>query len=137
MTTKTTNIIYWISTIIFAGLMIFSAVGGLQPSQPAIQLIHDALGYPVYFIPLISYAKLIGCAVILIPGLNRSIKEWAYAGLFFDLAGAIYSGIAVSGKFDPMMLTMLGWIVPGIVSYYYWHRKMKGKLMRLPDHMRA
>jgi hypothetical protein len=34
--------------------------GGLQPSQPAIQLIHDALGYPVYFIPLISYAKLIG-----------------------------------------------------------------------------
>jgi len=41
MVSKTTNIIYWISTIIFAGLMIFSAVGGLQPSQPAIQLIHD------------------------------------------------------------------------------------------------
>ena len=125
MTTKTTNIIYWISTIIFAGLMTFSAVGGLQPSQPAIQLIHDALGYPVYFIPLISYAKLIGCAVILIPGVNRSVKEWAYAGLFFDLAGAIYSGIASSGKFDPMMLTMLIWIIPGIVSYYCWHKKIK------------
>ena len=124
MTTKTTNIIYWISTIIFAGLMTFSAVGGLQPSQPAIQLIHDALGYPVYFIPLISYAKLIGCAVILIPGLNRSVKEWAYAGLFFDLAGAIYSGIASSGKFDPLMITMLIWIIPGVVSYYCWHKRM-------------
>ena len=125
MTAKTTNIIYWISTIIFAGLMIFSAVNGLRPSQPAIQLIHDALGCPVYFIPLISYAKLIGCAVILIPGLNRSVKEWAYAGLFFDLTGAIYSGIASSGKFDPRMLGMLIWIVPGIVSYYYWHKRIK------------
>ena len=126
MTTKTTNLIYWISTIVFGGLMIFSAAGGLQPSQQAIQLIHDGLGYPVYFIQFISIAKLIGSLVILIPGLNRSIKDWAYAGLFFDLTGAIYSGVASSGKFDPMMLGMLIWILPGIVSYYYWHKKIKG-----------
>src|SRR4029077_17125047 len=117
--------IYWISTIIFAALMIFSAVGGVQPSQQAIQIIHDGLGYPVYFIQFISVAKLIGSIVILIPGLNR-IKEWAYAGLFFDLTGAVYSGIASSGKFDPMLLTMLVWILPGILSYYYWQKKMKG-----------
>jgi hypothetical protein len=127
MTTKTTNIIYWVSTVIFAGLMAFSASGGLQPSQPAIQLIHDTLGFPVYFIQFISVAKLIGCIVILIPGINRSVKDWAYAGLFFDLTGAIYSGIAISGKFDPMMLTMLMWIVPGIVSYYFWHKKMQAE----------
>jgi hypothetical protein len=125
MATRTTNIVYWIATIIFAALMIFSAVGGLQPSKAAIQLIHDQLGYPVYFIPFISFAKLIGCVVILIPNLNRSLKEWAYAGLFFDLIGAIYSGIALSGKFDPLLLTMLAWIIPGIVSYYCWHRRMK------------
>ena len=104
--------------------MVFSASGGLQPSQAAIQLIHDQLGYPVYFIQFISYAKIIGVAVILIPGLNRSMKEWAYAGLFFDLAGAIYSGVASSGKFDPLMLTMLVWILPGVVSYYCWHRRI-------------
>jgi hypothetical protein len=125
MTTKTTNLIYWISTIVFSALMIFSAVGGLKPSQQAIQLIHDVLGYPVYFIQYISIAKLIGSIAILIPGLNRSVKEWAYAGLFFDLAGAIYSGVASSGKFDPMMLMMLLWILPGIVSYYYWHKRNK------------
>jgi hypothetical protein len=124
MATKSANLIYWISTIIFAALMIFSASGGLQPSKDAIKLIHDALGYPVYFIQFISIAKLIGCVVILIPGLNRSIKEWAYAGLFFDLAGAIYSGVASAGKFDPLMLTLLIWIVPGVVSYYYWHKKI-------------
>lgn len=123
MTPKTTNLIYWISTIIFAALMIFSSVGGLQPSQPAIDLIHGQMGYPVYFIQFISWAKLIGSIIILIPGL-KGIKEWAYAGLFFDLAGAIYSGVASAGKFDAMMLTMLAWIIPGIVSYYYWHKKI-------------
>ncbi|MEO8567739.1 MAG: DoxX family protein, partial [Ginsengibacter sp.] len=90
----------WISTFIFAALMIFSAAGGLQPSLQAIQIIHDGLGYPIYFIQFISIAKLLGAIIILIPGLNR-IKEWAYAGLFFDLAGAVYSGVASTGKFDP------------------------------------
>lgn len=126
MTTKSINLIYWVSTCVFAALMIFSASGGVQPSEGAIKIIHDALGYPVYFIQFISVAKLIGCVVILVPGINRRIKEWAYAGLFFDLAGAIYSGIAASGKFDPLMLTLLIWVVPGIVSYYYWHKKIKG-----------
>ena len=125
MTTKTTNLIYWISTVVFAALMIFSAAGGLQPSQQAIQLMHDGLGYPVYFIQFISIAKLLGAVAILVPGLNRSLKDWAYAGLFFDLAGAVYSGVASSGKFDPMMLLMLLWILPGVISYYFWHKKMK------------
>lgn len=125
MTPKSTNLIYWISTGVFAALMIFSAIGGLQPSKQAIQLMHDGLGYPVYFIQFISIAKLLGSIAILIPGLNR-IKEWAYAGLFFDLAGAIYSGIASSGKFDPLMLTMVIWILPGILSYHFWHKKIKG-----------
>lgn len=124
MTQKATNTVYWICTIIFAALMGFSAVGGIKPSQQAIQLIHDGLGYPVYFIQFISIAKLLGVIAILIPGLNR-IKEWAYAGLFFDLAGAIYSGIAGSGKFDPLIITMLIWIVPGVLSYYFWHKKIK------------
>jgi hypothetical protein len=125
MTTKTNNIVYWISTIVFSALMIFSAAGGLQPSQQSIQIIHDGLGYPIYFIQFISVAKLIGVIVILVPGSGR-IKDWAYAGLFFDLAGAVYSGIAASGKFDPLILTMLIWIVPGIVSYYCWRKKIKG-----------
>ena len=124
MTPKATNLIYWVSTIIFAALMIFSAAGGLQPSPQAIQIIHDGLGYPIYFIQFISIAKLLGAIIILIPGL-RSIKEWAYAGLFFDLAGAVYSGVASTGKFDLMMLTMLIWIVPGILSYYFWHKKIR------------
>ena len=125
MTTKATNIGYWISTVLFAGLMIFSSVDGLKPTEDSIKLIHDQFGYPVYFIQFDSIAKIIGSIVILIPGLGRSIKEWAYAGLFFDLVAVIYSGIAVAGMFDPKMMWMLVWIVPGIASYYLWHKRLK------------
>lgn len=124
---KKTKTLYWIFTVLFAGLMIFSAVPGIKPSEDSIKLMHDGLGYPVYFISFISVAKILGVIAILIPGLDR-IKEWAYAGLFFDLAGAIYSGIAASGSFDPMILTMLVWIIPGILSYIYFH-----KLKRQPQ----
>src|SRR6478736_2168904 len=110
MTSKRTNIIYWVSTIIFSALMIFSAVGGIQPTAPTIQILHDGMGFPIYFIQFISIAKILGSIAILIPRLNRSLKEWAYAGLFFDLTGAVYSGNASAGKFDAMMLSLLAWV---------------------------
>jgi hypothetical protein len=121
MKPKTITILYWVFTILFALLMLFSASTGIKPTTDTIKIMHDGLGYPVYFIQFISVAKIIGSIAILIPGFNR-IKEWAYAGLFFDLSGAIYSGIAVSG-FDPLMLTLLIWVVPGVLSYYFWHRR--------------
>ncbi len=122
MLSKNINILYWVFTILFAGLMAFSAAGGLQPSAETIKILHDGLGYPVYFIQFISIAKLLGAITLLIPGF-KTIKEWAYAGLFFDLAGAIYSGVASSGKFDPMLLTILIWLLPGIISYYFWKKR--------------
>jgi len=125
MTLKTTNILYWIFTIIFAGLMIFSSVGGIGPTQQVVEMFHNGLGYPIYFIQYISWAKIAGAIAILIPGLNKTIKEWAYAGLFFDLAGATFSGVAAAPKFDPAILGMLMWIVPGALSYIFWKKKLK------------
>lgn len=122
MKPKTINILYWVFTLIFAALMIFSSVGGIGPNEQTIQIFHNYLGYPIYFIQFISCAKILGVIAILVPGFPK-IKEWAYAGLFFDLTAAVYSGIAASGKFDPMMLTMLLWIVPGILSYYFRTKK--------------
>ena len=120
---KKTKILYWVFTILFAALMLFSAIPSIITNADSIKFMHDMLGYPVYIIPFLGIAKLLGAIAILIPGLKK-IKEWAYAGLFFDLAGAVYSGIAVAGKFDPMMITMLLWIVPGILSYYFWNKMM-------------
>ena len=124
MKPKTINTLYWIFTILFSALMLFSAWGSIIVNEDSVKLIHGMLGYPEYFIPFTGWAKLIGVIVILIPDYSR-IKEWAYAGLFFDLVAAVYSGIAVAKTFDPLMLTMLIWFVPGILSYIYWHKKMK------------
>ena len=123
MQPKTLNILYWVFTILFALLMLFSSIGGLQPSEAAVKMMHGQLGYPVYLIQFLSIAKLLGVIAILIPGFNR-IKEWAYAGLFFDLIGATYSNIAAAGKFDPMVLAIAIWAIPGILSYYYWHKRI-------------
>jgi hypothetical protein len=123
MTPKTTNILYWVTTSVFSLLMIFSSIGGLGPNEQTIEFLHEGLGFPIYFIQFISIAKIIGSVAILVASFRR-IKEWAYAGLFFDLTGAIFSGIASSGKFDPLMLSMLIWIVPGVASYMLWHKKL-------------
>ena len=126
MTAKTTNILYWVFTILFAGLMIFSAIPNIMLDENTMEIFVKGLGYPAYFIQLLGVGKLLGSIAILIPGLNKTVKEWAYAGLFYDLIGATYSGIAISkGNVDPAMIGMLIWIVPGILSYIFWKRKLK------------
>lgn len=124
MKPKTINTLYWIFTILFCVLMIFSSWSSILVNKESVNLIHGMLGYPQYFIPFTGWAKLIGSVVLLIPG-NGRIKEWAYAGLAFDLVAAVYSGLAVSQTFNPLMLTMAIWFVPGILSYIFWHKKMK------------
>jgi hypothetical protein len=134
MKPKTINTLYWIFTILFSALMLFASWSSIVVNEDSVKLIHDMLGYPEYFIPFTGWAKLIGIIVILIPGLNR-IKEWAYAGLFFDLVAVVYSSIAVSKTFDPRLLGMLLWFVPGVLSYVYWHKKMKlaGNMKGMPE----
>jgi hypothetical protein len=115
------KIAYWIFTILFSVAMIFSSYAGVRPEPQVVQMLHDQMGYPIYFIQFISVAKIIGSIAILIPGL-KTIKEWAYAGLFFDLIGATYSIYSVSEKFDPASLGMLIFIGLGALSYYFWKK---------------
>jgi uncharacterized membrane protein YphA (DoxX/SURF4 family) len=86
------------------------------------------LGYPNYFTVFIGVAKILGAIAILIPGFPK-IKEWAYAGLFFDLIGAVYS---VTSKFG-FSIQMVGFmLIPftlGILSYVYFHKLYKAKLI--------
>ena len=125
MKPKTIKILYWVFTILFAGLMIFSSWESLLVTQQAKDIIGGWLGYPEYIIPFTGWAKVIGSIVILIPGL-KAIKEWAYAGLFFDLIAATYSIVAASkGNIDPGTYGMLIWFVMGILSYVFWKKWLK------------
>jgi hypothetical protein len=118
---KKTKVLYWIFTILFALIMFSTALPNVMMSKDSIDLIHTRLGYPQYFIMFIGIVKILGVIGILIPGYPR-VKEWAYAGLFFDLIAATVSGIAVEG-FDPMQLFMLVFFAPGVLSYIYYHKK--------------
>lgn len=119
---KKTKTLYWIFTILFAALMVFSSIGQVMASKEGIEFMGH-LGYPAYFSPFIGWLKILGVIAILIPGYPR-IKEWAYAGLFFDLIGAVYSMIAVDG-FQLPMLSMFLWIAFGTLSYVYYHKTQK------------
>jgi hypothetical protein len=118
---KKIRIWYWVVTILFAGFMLFSGVPDLMMVPDAVTMI-TGLGYPKYFIPFLGVAKVLGAIAILIPGLRR-LKEWAYAGLFFDLIAATYSGIAVAGFQVPMlfMILPLGFL---FLSYFLWHKML-------------
>ncbi len=118
---KKTNIIYWILTALFAGFMIFTAIPDILKLPETIDFM-TKLGYPLYFIPFIGWAKVLGGIAILIPGYPR-IKEWAYAGLMFDLIGAMYSMMNTYGVTQGLM--MLIFIAFGFISYFFYHKKMK------------
>lgn len=120
---KKVNIIYWITTGLFCAFMILSSVPNVLSTPDSVEMISKQMGYPPYIIPFLGAAKLLGIFAILIPGFPK-IKEWAYAGLAFDLIGASYS-ILVSLPFDP---GFFGMIVPfgcGTVSYIYHHKRLK------------
>lgn len=119
---KRNKILYWIFTILFAGIMIFSAIPNVMQTKEALDFIGH-LGYPPYFVPFIGVAKLAGCIAILIPGFPR-IKEWAYAGLLFDLVAAYYSIIANGDPVAPASFILLV-IALGIGSYIFYHKLRK------------
>jgi hypothetical protein len=119
---KKINIIYWIITGLFSAFMLFSSVPDILSTPDAITFMNK-LGYPNYIIPFLGIAKLLGIIAILIPGFPL-IKEWAYAGLFFDLIGATYSNIAVAGM-DPQILFMVLPISFLFISYYLYHKRLR------------
>jgi uncharacterized membrane protein YphA (DoxX/SURF4 family) len=115
------TILYWIFTGLFCAFMLTSTIPNIL-SAPEWVEIFKQLGYPPYMLPFLGVAKLLGVIALLVPGFPR-IKEWAYAGMFFDLTGAVYSGLSVCG-FDPKMLIMLIPFGLGALSYLYHHKRL-------------
>lgn len=87
------TIAFWIATILGPTSFVIGGVLGLtQSEQMRTGLQH--LGYPMYFAAILGAWKLLGAIAITLPGLPR-LKEWAYAGFFFDLTAAAVSHLAV------------------------------------------
>ena len=120
---KKTKIIYWVFTSLFASMMASSAIPDVISDPIAVKGMHEDLGYPLYFIPFIGVMKLLGVAAILIPGFPR-IREWAYAGLVFDLLGATYSIIAAGKSIENWAFMALP-LALAAGSYIYYHKRKK------------
>ena len=120
---KRNKIIYWIATLWLASGMLATgtlqlfkakAEGALAP--PGVYGITH-LGYPVYFLTILGIWKILGVAALLIPKFPL-LKEWAYAGFFFAMSGAVFSHIAVG---DPMNenIPALLLLVLTVISWYF------------------
>ena len=86
---------YWTTTAFTALVpLLVGGTGNLLHVEPAVESV-VSLGYPTYLLTVLGVCKIFGGAVLLAPRLPR-LKEWAYAGLALDLAGASFSH-AVTG----------------------------------------
>jgi uncharacterized membrane protein YphA (DoxX/SURF4 family) len=117
---KKIRISYWTFTGLFAAMMVMSAIPDIMLDPMAVKGMHEGLGYPLYFLPFIGVAKVLGVLAILVPGYPR-IKEWAYAGLVFDLAGATFSIIA-SGQPMPNWIFMVMPLTLAACSYIFYQK---------------
>ena len=96
MTQKTTTTIYWIGTALTS--LWFGASGFFELTKnPVVWDITVQLGYPAHFIYLLGVFKLSGVAVLLTPNRLHRLKEWVFAGIFFDIIFAFVSKLAVIG----------------------------------------
>jgi uncharacterized membrane protein YphA (DoxX/SURF4 family) len=84
---------FWTATIFGPASFVIGGVLNLSQSQQVAETMHH-LGYPVYFASILGFWKLAGAIAIVAPGFPR-LKEWAYAGFFFDLTAAAASRAAV------------------------------------------
>src|SRR6476620_7774397 len=112
--TKRNKIIYWVATLwLSLGMFSTGLVQLLQQKEQVDLFAH--LGYPIYFLTILAVCKFLGVAAVLIPK-TPLLKEWAYAGFFFAMMGALVSHIALGGPakvlFPPLLLlvlTLLSW----------------------------
>ena len=117
---KQTKIIYWVFTGLMTAFLLLGSFLDLSHDKEAEALIAH-LGYPLYFVTFIGVVRLLGVVAVLVPGFPI-VKEWAYAGLVFDMLGAIYSHIATGDPIGAWMPAFIG-LVLVVGSYIFYHRK--------------
>ncbi|NOU97655.1 DoxX family protein [Paenibacillus sp. LMG 31456] len=124
---KKITIGYWICTVLTVVLMGVGAIPDLLSVPDAVTLFAH-LGYPAYLLPFLGVAKILGIVAILVPGFPR-IKEWAYAGLVFDLTGAAYSSLAVGDPAIGLVFFLIGFLVI-FGSYVLYHKRLRAASLR-------
>jgi len=125
---KSSKIIYWIATSLLAIGMLQSGIFSIIHSKDWVDLV-TVLGYPVYFLTILGVWKILGVIAILVPKLPI-IKEWAYAGFFFVMTGALISHISI-GDYAAKSIAGPSFQILFIVLSWYFRpdeRKINNKI---------
>ena len=110
------RIIYWIATIWLSLGMLSSGIVQLFNVKEEVDFILD-LGYPSYFLTILGIWKILGVVALLIPRFPL-LKEWAYAGFFLVMSGAVFSHIASGSPINEIFPSLLLLILT-VVSWYF------------------
>ena len=118
---KRNKIIYWIATALLCFGMLGSGTAQILRQPDMVKLV-TALGYPVYFLTIIGVWKILAVIAILLPGF-KLLKEWAYAGLFFVMTGALISHLAMGDG----IAELVGPIMQSIFIILSWYFRPSGR----------
>jgi len=113
---KRNTIIYWIFTLWMSLGMVSTAIVQLMKNKDELANFTN-LGYPSYLMIIIGIWKILGVIAILIPKFPL-LKEWAYAGFFFVMSGAIISHIIVNDSINKIFPAVLLFVLV-IISWYF------------------
>ncbi|NEU07624.1 DoxX family protein [Flavihumibacter sp. R14] len=113
---KRNRIIYWASTGFLAFGMLAQGITQVTRSQGFVDILTQ-LGYPLYLLTIIGTWKILGVIAVLIPKFPI-LKEWAYAGFFFVMSGALFSHLAMGSSITETLPSLFLLIVIG-VSWYF------------------
>lgn len=113
---KRNRIIYWIATLWLALGMVSTGMVQLIPMQEEVEKM-ALLGYPRYFLTILGIWKMLGVIAVLIPKFPL-LKEWAYAGFFFAMSGAMISHLAAGNPVSEIFPSLLLLVLTG-VSWYF------------------
>jgi hypothetical protein len=112
--------LYWILTGLLAAFMLLGSIPDLLRVPQAVAFLMH-LGYPTYLLPFLGVAKTLGVLAVVVPGFPR-LREWAYAGLTFDLSGALYSHLSVGDPASTWSFPVIGLVL--VAASYLLHRRV-------------
>lgn len=116
---KTTKILYWV----FTGLIVIldGVIPALTSNTELAKQGISHLGYPDYFRVMLTFFKVAGALILILPFIKGRIKEWAYAGFAFNFLSATISVIIVDGAGPNIIFPLVAMAILA-ASYFYYHK---------------
>ena len=121
---KTQKIIFWTTTTIIFLMEAVMPLSTLVFAPDQFNVGTKPLGYPDYFAYALIICKALGALALMLPVISTRVKEWAYAGLTFNLLFATYSHLVVDKNMGYIIMPLVVLIILAL-SYFSYHRLRK------------